>query len=273
VSANFTFDASKLNEQIWRARNIIRKEMPLIIKDETRLLLKQAIAFTPPVRSKKTDENPGVSARKAGEAAIAADLFSKRGRGLRGIFLILQPYQMNLEGSANSVRLFAKKDGQVYGVERQDYRPNATISEMKEVHNRARVGSRGRPSKSGAYTRDVGRWKFIQRMAIGPKSAERYLKYVHSHVGRMKAGWLPAYAKVGGEVPSWIDRHYSGATGFAFDMTHQPDKPFIRFGNVSKGIGYVSHAFRGALAVRAKSLKKKLDYIVNGKGLKQAFKY
>ena len=75
----------------------------------------------------------------------------------------------------------------------------------------------GRRTRTGSFTRDVGRWKFIDKMTVGKKSLNNYLKYIFQRVGLSKAGWVKAgstFGKVTG-IPNWVSRHLDKAKGTA----------------------------------------------------------
>ena len=76
------------------------------------------------------------------------------------------------------VSLFTAKDGRVYGVEKNLYRPNATVAEMKAHRDRFRSKTTGRMSTGGLRTRDIGRHVFIDRMVVNKAAMAALLKFL-----------------------------------------------------------------------------------------------
>jgi hypothetical protein len=127
--------------------------------------------------------------------------------------------------------VFKAKTGAVYGVE-NDYVVN-DIDSMRQHHQKNR-GKNGRVTRAGSYTRDVGRWKFVDKYHVKWSMLRQYAKEVMSHVGREKAGWLMAANYFNsksdklidkGRIPNWVDRHEEWAISRGgYKDTVQPQK-------------------------------------------------
>jgi hypothetical protein len=98
--------------------------------------------------------------------------------------------------------------GALLGVDTLDDNRNSDMGKMAELHQRQRSKATGRVSSAGRLTRDVGRWKFINRQIVGPGAIAKYAKAkVFPKLGMLKAGWLlPSNAPATNKVASWITK-------------------------------------------------------------------
>jgi hypothetical protein len=138
--------------------------------------------------SRRTQPFGNEPAKKVGEGAIVKDLL---GRSMQraGIFSPIGPAMLNQseEYANGNVRLFVKKDGTVYGTDKFHYRPDAGEADMRAFHKRFFVN--GKMSSAGSRTKDIGRWKFIEKMFVMPGTIDSYLQQRFKTVGWAKAGW------------------------------------------------------------------------------------
>lgn len=138
--------------------------------------------------SRRTQPFGGEAAKKVGEGAIVRDLM---GRGMQraGLFSVIGQAISNMyrEYSTGNIRLFVRKDGSVYGTDKFHFMPDATENDMRQFHKRFFVN--GKMSSAGSRTRDIGRWKFIEKMFVPPGTMDSYLQARFKTVGWAKAGW------------------------------------------------------------------------------------
>ncbi len=162
------------------------------------------LANTPPANEMAR----GRAARKQGEGAIKRDLLGGRGKRA-GIFTVLSDglIAQAEHFSTFNVRLFTKKDGAVYGTEEALFRPHASTSEMRAHHKK--YFKNGRMTQAGGRTRDIGRWKFVDKMVVSKSAMDAYLKVMYARVGRFAASQLRGALDLGAgaKVPDWIKRH------------------------------------------------------------------
>ncbi|WP_395734099.1 hypothetical protein [Prosthecobacter sp.] len=194
-----------------RLRQVPRDAQRIIetaIDTDAKGFLKDIVAITPPSMGKANKES-----QRRGENAIIHDLLGTRsggGRRTGGVFVVMADEVVNKAtiGSQN-VRLFATKDGKVYGCDTRFFKPYATVDEMFAYHQSKRLKS-GRVSEAGGRTRDVGRWKFIDQMIVSASAWNRYRKWIIQRVGMLAAGFNAAAQKLGVPLPVWIKRHGTG---------------------------------------------------------------
>lgn len=169
--------------------------------------VRDIIAITPPGHQGK----PLASGTK-GEPAVAAGR-AKIKNDLRRIFnpmadSIVDRAMREDRGYSDNVKLWVTKDQRVYGVERALWRPNATLDQMFSHHQR--YWKKGRMTKAGTYTRDIGRWKFIDRMVVRYSSFFEYLEYVEEKMGILAGGFGAAAKQLRVRLPRIASRHASG---------------------------------------------------------------
>jgi len=115
-------------------------------------------------------------------------------------------------------QVFKTKRGAVYGVDKNLYRPNASISEMDRHHQKyrrkdGRVTEARGGSESGRNTLNIGRWKFVNKMHVKKSAFRKYVRSVQKRVGKGKSGWAPALLYFGKQtggravVPKYVRRH------------------------------------------------------------------
>lgn len=112
-----------------------------------------------------------------------------------------------------AVRIWATVDGRVYGIDRERFRPSATIPEMAETHKAHRV-SRGRVSLAGTRDLVVGRWRWLDMLVTSERDVRAYLKTKLRMVGQAKGGWAAGIFALGGRISrnGWVGRHANAGT-------------------------------------------------------------
>lgn len=237
VGMDLTVDL-ELNEvirQIDRYIHGLGMDGPTVVKDQTRLLLKQLM----------DDATPPDSLAQ-GRTAIAGDLrkiffpFNNRNWRLvidrKGAFRIFPiAHKRNRRGASVTDELTA-----------------LPFSAMKAWHY-GRLNSRGRV-KGTTPGNLVGRKKSdVAKMGLVKLSDFRkYRASVQKRVGKAKAGFVPGYQAVGGTgVKSWVARH-NGADGSVPDKHLDP-------GELDPRITIIN-ATRGARGIRADVLARSLSY-------------
>ncbi len=144
--------------------------------DQLRLAVQDLVKFTPPKNEKE------------GKNRIGKELWA--------VFMevdspdILAEWEAVANGQSFPARVFKLKTGAVFAVE-------STLIEhsgagMHDHHQQYRSKASGRTTSAGTRTRDIGRWRFVNKMAVTRSAMGAYRKRVQSRVGFLKAGWLPA---------------------------------------------------------------------------------
>ncbi len=203
------------------------------LKQHARLLAQNLAYQTAPFGLSKASQ-------KMGENTIRGDIIGRVRMGdekttnRQPLFFVINESQVqkNFKKSPNGTqKLFVTKDGKVYGVEDTFFKPNASIDEMRAHHKK--YFKNGRRTRAGSFTRDVGRWRFIDKMTIGKQSLNNYLKWIFQRVGLSKAGWVKAGTTFGKvtKIPAWVSRHLPNAHGTGKMRKVGPDKAEITLTN------------------------------------------
>lgn len=206
--ADIELDYSRLETSLARYMARSKRELPAVLMSPVaKGVIRNVIADSPPIK------------QAYGQGAIRRDLMGGKGRA--GIFFVTDAASLSglQERSPNGlVKLWTTKDGRVYGTETTSFKPNASISDMAAHHGR--YFKKGRMSSAGAKTRDIGRWKFIDRMVVSKAAMSRFEKHLFSKLGMAASGWNMAAAKLGVKPPAFIWRH-GGSGGFQVLVTDQ----------------------------------------------------
>jgi len=106
------------------------------------------------------------------------------------------------------------------------------------------------------YTKRGRTRKVNDRYLVSPDVFAEYLKFLYTHVGRAKAGWLPAATRLfTPNIPGWVLRHAPGK-GFFHDNRNDA-RPSIEAINVTKWANRDDEGdriVRGAVAARARDM-------------------
>jgi len=243
-------DSSQVSGLLNQLADLTKKDFGELLRQEARLLAVELAKYTQPFGFDPKSKSQG-------EGAIKRDLFG--GKQRVGIFVMLadsiidQALATGVYQGAN-VRLFVNKNGDVYGADKNDFWPNATMSQLASYH--AEQFKNGVMSSAGSYTRDVGRWKFFTKKVIRQSTGEKYYNQLIKHVGFAKAGWSVCAAQLGGTrgIPQWVTRHRK-APGRVEDNSNDPAKPSITLKNEIDFTRQVLSQAAEAKAVRDRVIK------------------
>ncbi|SDU31170.1 hypothetical protein SAMN05444156_3225 [Verrucomicrobium sp. GAS474] len=182
-------------------------------------------------------------AKGQGESAIRRDLFGSGQKGLTsstvrrfGIFKTLPDSIIAnaTEEESTTVQIFAKKNGEVYGTDKEHFMRNPSVGDLDAIHHSAFRD--GRMSSVSAFDRTIGRWKFITRTVIPESKGVQILNMLVARVGFAKAGWATCARIIGDaanstrDFPRWVKRHRD-APGEVEDRTDDPNQPTLTIVN------------------------------------------
>lgn len=277
-----TLDLGPLLKRLRKVPRDAMRIMQTAVDVDAKGFVVDVIGVTPPFYLPKTDPESlrtskppsraklGKEAKDRGEIAITADLLGlKAGRSKErrtaGVFVImaddLLERNARIAKDGTTVRLFVKKDGTVYGCDKQFYRPKATVQEMYAYHQSMRSKKTGRVFTRGGATRDVGRWRFINQMVVSRTAYLRYERYIHKRVGMLAAGWKPAASAMGVRLPRWIDRHTGQGS---VNIRRGPMNYSVIISNSSKYGKDADLKRRVVWALSSEKRKKRIAHRING---------
>src|SRR5579884_1331453 len=161
------------------------------VRVQARYLGERLIAFTPPRTQKQGKDRVRKDIKKI-IMGLEDDEFDK--------------VHYVLKGDTNIIRAFVNKQGVVYGVDKANYRPDATADDLSKFHQSMR-DQRGRVGEAGQQTRDIGRWKFITMLVAPLGVVADYIATVRDRVGRGRGGWASGTLALKGKVAAWVAAH------------------------------------------------------------------
>jgi len=234
MGASVTLEKTGMEEFFEFYAKARQKTMPEVLRINARLLAVELAHRTQPYG--KED-----SVKKVGESAVARDLLG--GKKRYGIFSPISPSIENgmEEYSTGNIRLFVKKDGTVYGTDRAHILNSASAGTLRGIHREA--FQNGKMSSAGSRTRDIGRWKFINKYFVPASVLSSYVASAQAKVGLAKSGWAACAKQLKGAVkgsptrgiPRWVTRHL-GDFGFGYiqDNADKADNPSITLTNTCR---------------------------------------
>lgn len=241
MKASITIEKTGMEEFFRFYAAVREKTMPEALRINARLLCVELARRTQPFG--KDD-----SAKQSGERAIAKDLLGGKrsvgkGKGRRGIFAPLTPFMAHHAEfyDTGTIWLFARKDGTVYGTDTGHFLPEADTADMRRIHKGEYKN--GRMSAAGGDTRDIGRWKFINRYFVQPSVLNEYVASIKAKVGLAKSGWAACAKKIQSTtkgsatrgIPRWVTRHLGDyGLGIVQDNADNAENPSITLTNTAK---------------------------------------
>jgi hypothetical protein len=186
---------------------ILKKSMKQLVRAGSRLAIRKAISFTPPMSAER---GPTKETQRFAEKLIAGDV-------KRVIATVDYAYGTIQSPAAASAFWFLIKRGGKKGraaglVAAQEILRdhssnvrlrNAPIVETMDaaVHEQARVRGRVRKNQT------------VQQIVLRKVELNRHIKAKQANIGFLAAGWLAAAAELKVAAPAWIKRHAGRAPG------------------------------------------------------------
>lgn len=226
-------DASRFNAVLTRFKRELGQDFPATIKEEARRFLGLVIQFTPP----KTGAQGNRAVKRDINRALA--LIEPRQYKNRELQRIIRERDYAAWDSVMQRSKFFKGKRAGWELVRFD----------EGYHTRAR-------NRRGRVTRTQKKWTLDAFQLKG------YVRRVQARVGRMKAGWLPAFDTVGGTgAPPLVTKHRgTRPPGYVIDGLRE-SSPSLTIANAAKGITAdedTVRRVRDALRIRAKNMEKNL---------------
>jgi len=181
-----------------------------IVKDQMRLLLQDMIKFSPPRKKKpgsKIDKNIGKERVEKDIGKVIVPVGPAKANTLYELF--------GSKGTVSEAAVFKTRRGAIYGVDRDLWKPTANRRMIKPHHEKyrrkdGRVTEARGGSEQGRNTKDVGRWKFVDKLHVRERAFRSYVKHRQKKVGELAAGWIHPLDEVAravntkGKAPVWV---------------------------------------------------------------------
>lgn len=234
----------KFQERIEQLVDALGKDPQVVLADEARLFLKQAINLTPP------------KSKAQGEQAIRDDL-NRTFTAANDDFLI---YEADGGFKSNLDKWFTNAKGE--RVHMQFDAVDVQGRGMRRYHQSQRnargrtVGRGNRGSKTGSL------WK--ARYVVGYAALAEYTAKVLQRVGIRKSGWLRAYYEVGGKLPSWIQRQAQRGMGRVQNNLNVKGHPSIVMASHAPGVMDDERILRDTFRARGEAIAKRIKLFLSG---------
>jgi len=181
-----TLNASEFNKAILGVHRDTGFLIEFIVADQMALWAKTLLQYTLPSKKITT----GGSDKKIGMEAVRKDIEGKFGDG-GALFVVVDngSIQSEWEAVKNGVtydaHIFKTKKGRVFGVEKHmiDY----SGSRIAAHHAKYRSPTTGQVTKAGTFTKDIGRWKFVDKLVVTKAALKAHVKKMQQDVGKPSA--------------------------------------------------------------------------------------
>lgn len=270
MSFQVKLNKAQFASDVRRLMKLTNKTMGEVLDEQAGLFARDGMRFTPPFGNAPITESFTVQ-RKAGENAIITDIVGGGPNAFKsnpkaGIFVVLPSAMVNdseRRKRSGNVFVFADKSGRAYGVDQEHWKVDAPISELLEHHKKMRSPRTGRVTSAGSRTRDVGRWRFLDKLIIRDTQFEKVKKVLFASVGIAKSAWvlpLSYLGKASRGIPAWIKRHSKGVASGIYKRTGRDQKVKIVVGNSIPFVQrFAEHVEKRAWANRMRNFPKQIE--------------
>jgi hypothetical protein len=155
-----------------------------------------------------------------------------------------------------AVRIFATQGGDVFGVDLERFKAEATFDDMRQTHWSQR-GKRGRVTTAGQRDRVVGRWVWMDVLVTKEELVKKYIAMAQKGVGQAKGGWVDGFILLGGKCPTWISRHRKAGKGINASTPGHFSFTFLNNSKWASG-GDPDRIIQKSLAGREEALKGRI---------------
>ena len=250
--AHFSFQMGRYVDELGMAA-------PVVVKQQAGLLARTLINLTPPdnkgVLAQRIDSQVKAAFNWLGEEALAK---------AHAAGSVMAP-----SAPASGAIWYGFQADKVYGIAADKDMTASSAEDLYKLYFTANVTKQGRRNVGRRGKQTFYLWsKITTKTATVNKLAAR----LKSHVGRLKAGWLPGWhgadspAGTLGPVPDWINRHRQGARGYFVDGLGTPGCPTFTLVNYARGAGSwkMGQITYNALALRSKAMAADLVLYIRG---------
>jgi hypothetical protein len=226
-----------------------------VLKQEAKMLIREIVSKTPP----KTAQQ--------GRNKLESDL-------LKVFFPIeaedFKNAKRDLKNASGFVKLWVTRGGFVFYVEQNKFLPDASLDQLRAIHERHR-GRKGRVvSVSGRtgnqkFTKRNDKEVYLNRYVVKGSVFRRYLRERSQKVGTMKSGWGQAANLLSVPLPAYVTRQIKPSHGRVIDDLSDKTSPSVTIINSTPGIAeemgwVVERALNSRALSMAQNLKRLIKY-------------
>jgi hypothetical protein len=201
------FDYSRFDQSLTRFLATTRRTLPVVLMEQARGIVRNAIAITPPGKANDGDVTLGGAAKKLGETAIASDIRSIYGTPAQAYDLIKE--HMSNTGEPDGFWKHLKRGG---------------IAQANQIFQDA-TGQKLYPFDDGAVHQRFkkGRARAHARKPVfflqDTKPLDTYVKSIQKRVGWLASGWNAVAARLGVKPAAWIWRNHGDGSATLRETT------------------------------------------------------
>ena len=260
MSLTIKFDEASYRNSINQMVYDLKADSVELLKEEMRLLIRDIVKFTPPLKGHAQGRN-----------AIKGDLFGgKRKSGGRyssiGLFqrigssTLQPPKKGGTTGLTGRVNL-GWENAKSVRIYRKFWQPNASTDQMRAFHKRYQNPKTGR---TGYVSQSViGRWKVQDQMWVSNSAAAKYFKMLADRVGLAKAGWAVGARGVGLKLQQWVTKHTGTSLG-GYKAPTPNSLEIVSTNRSTKIPNYEQRHVAKAIQSRVRSLASELNRLLAG---------
>lgn len=251
MSVTVKLDTSKFQAQLLEIRKLVKKDIQVLIKEQSRLLVKDCLLLTPAFGPNPLSGETSGSQKRIQDRAIRRDV-DKVFQPISKLRVIMDEGKFSKDlrravqiGDAGLVKKM------LHGIGFNGF--DVDLTATSERHAAAR-DSRGRVRK-----------KTLATLIMRERTIAGYLRNVLTHAGKAKSGWIVAAQRLGVPISGWINRH-SGAG--LYQEKFGLFETSITVGNLVNYIQYKNRELRImqiAVNRRANALKHRIGLILKAR--------
>ena len=243
----YDVDFAPANAAIAKLVAATGREASEVVRQQSRLLLEDAIDLTPPNGGGVT----GVAARKRGEAAIERDL-----TGARGLFV-----PVRIKGRRKMTTVFGRKLKKAVFVPTtlQPYGDDPAPIYARRASKDRFSGNHG---SLNSITRGQKAAYYVDKAKLAALRGK-----LRKKVGKLASGWLAGLHDLQAQAAPWIERHLAnGSRGsFTKNLDENADEPFFEALCEVKGeVRWIlTKRLQAAVNIRAAKIERSLPHILD----------
>lgn len=245
MSITISFDTSKMERKLQEFAAVTNRDTKTVMREEMGLLVKRCIELTPPPHGR----GGGAAAKKQGEGAIKRDV----GR----VYFSLRKF-------ADVIKSPRLKQGMLNALNRGDF--DAISEIMREMKQSTKAVTTARVAFQQQFRNNRG---IVTRGTkktgvFDENSMIDVVNQLIGHVGKAKAGWMPAARAFGTKgIPAWVSRHSGEGSS---ELRENGNEITLTAVNSNKAIGSLNSQasiVQNALVGRLRDLTAKVQRILD----------
>ena len=136
------------------------------------------------------------------------------------------------------------------------YNLNGSPTRMKWQHERYRTGPRKNVRFKSSTVMRFGDMDLVNEMYVPRAAFNKFLNEKYSHVGQLKAGWVPAAVHFGGKFPAFAGKQTKKLGGFSDSLKNNGRGALVSINKVPWAPSRLLQLLRATAKTRERDLHK-----------------